>query len=99
MLHEPKLPLNDCNFIGRDREIEEIVNHLESKSTRIVSVYGPPAFGKTEVVITVGQKLKSKGRTVYHVDLCGVDTEDGVISAILCFFKTKGSGNGTLKAR
>lgn len=86
MLGQPSLPPNACDFNGREREIKEIASHLKSPSTRVVSIYGPPGSGKSEVAIAVGQNLKSEGKAIYHIDLTDVNTEDDLISAILRFF-------------
>ena len=83
---ELKIPSNDCNFIGRDKEVEQIVRHLKTGSTRIISVYGPPGSGKSEVSKAVGQILKFQGKAVYHINLTNIDKEDELISAILRFF-------------
>ena len=86
MLGQPSLPPNACDFNGREREIKEIASHLKSPSTRVVSIYGPPGSGKSEVAIAVGQNLKSEGKAIYHIDVTDVNTEDDLISAILRFF-------------
>ena len=87
ILHgEPKIPSNDCNLIGRDKEVEQIVSHLKTGSTRIISVYGPPGSGKSEVSKAVGQILQFQGKAVYHINLTNIDKEDKLISAILRFF-------------
>ena len=83
---KPKVPSNGENFIGRKGEIEEIVDHLKSGSTRIVSVYGPPGSGKSEVSKAVGQTLNSQENDAYYVDLTDIDTEENLISAIRRFF-------------
>ena len=85
-LGKPKLPSNGENFIGRKREIKEIVDHLKSGSSRIVSVYGPPGSGKSEVSKAVGQTLNSQENAAYYVDLTDINTEENLISAIRRFF-------------
>ena len=92
MLGQPNLPLNDNNFIGREEEIKEIASHLKSQSTRIVGVHGPPGSGKSEVAIAVGHYLKRQGKAIYHIDLTDVNTEDGLISAILRYFSDHPTG-------
>lgn len=92
MLGQPNLPLNDNNFIGREEEIKEIASLLKSQSTRIVGVFGPPGSGKSEVAIAVGHYLKHQGKAIYHIDLTDVNTEDGLISAILRYFSDHPTG-------
>ena len=59
---------------------------MKSGSTRIVSVYGPPGSGKSEVSKAVGQTLKSQENVAYYIDLIDIDTEENLISAIRRFF-------------
>ena len=59
---------------------------MKSGSTRIVSVYGPPGSGKSEVSKAVGQTLKSQENAAYYIDLTDIDTEENLISAIRRFF-------------
>ena len=92
MLGQPSLPPNACDFIGREREVKEIASHLKSPLTRVVSIYGPPGSGKSEVAIAVGHNLKSEGKAIYHIDLTDVNTEDDLISAILRFFSDQPLG-------
>ena len=92
MLGQPSLPPSACDFIGREREIKEIASHLKSPLTRVVSIYGPPGSGKSEVAIAVGHNLKSEGKAIYHIDLTDVNTEDDLISAILRFFSDQPLG-------
>ena len=92
MLGQPNLLSNDCNFIGREKEIKEIVSLLKSQSTRFVSIYGPPGSGKSEAAIAVAHNLKSEEKAVYYADLTEVDTEDLLASRILRFFSDQSLG-------
>ena len=84
-LIEPRPDSNDCNFTGRNREIKEVISQLTSQSTRIVSLHGPPGFGKSKVTIAVGHDLSSKGKAVYRVELDEVYTKDQLVSSLLRF--------------
>lgn len=86
MLVKPKLPPEDKDFMGRKKECEEIMHHLSSESTRIVSIFGPPGFGKSQVAIAVGNDLKFQGKTVYHLELRRVQNKKELISKLLCNF-------------
>ena len=88
LLGQPNLPLNDCNFIGREKETKEIVSLLKSQSTRFVSIYGPPGSGKSEAAIAVAHNLKSEKTAVYFSALPEVDSEDVLASRILRFLAT-----------
>ena len=65
----PSLPAMVPNFTGRQSECEEITGHVTSKSTRLVSIWGSPEFGKTSVAIAVGHDLQSKGMPVCWLSL------------------------------
>ena len=71
------------NFTGRQSERQEIVGHVTSESTRIVSVWGSPGFGKTSVAIAVGHDLKSQGLPVYFLSLRGLQSKEDITSKLL----------------
>ena len=71
------------NFTGRQSECREIVGHVTSQSTRIVSVWGSPGFGKTSVAIAVGHGLKSQGLPVYFLSLRGLHSKEDITSKLL----------------
>ena len=79
----PKVP----HFTGRQRECEEIAGHLASGSTRIVSIWGSPGFGKTSVAIAVGHRLLSQGLAVYYLSLRGVQSTADLASRLLSLFR------------
>ena len=71
------------NFTGRQSEVEEIIGHVTSESTRLVSIWGSPGFGKTSVAIAVGHALQTQGLLVYWVSLRGLQSKAGLTSKIL----------------
>ena len=75
------------HFTGRHRECEDITGHVISKSTRIVSIWGSPGFGKTSIATAVGHHLQSKGLPVYFFSLRGLQSKTDLTSKILNFFK------------
>ena len=77
------LPSMVPNFIGRQSEVEEIIGHVTSESTRLVSIWGSPGFGKTSVAIAVGHALQTQGLPVYWVSLRGLQSKAGLTSKIL----------------
>ena len=80
---DPMVP----HFIGRQKEVEEIPGHLTSGSTRIVSIWGSPRFGKTSVAIAVGHHLNSQGLPVYFFSLRGLQSKADLTSKLLGFFR------------
>ncbi|CAB4027498.1 Nephrocystin-3 [Paramuricea clavata] len=74
------------HFIGRQQKVEEISCALTSTSGRLVSVSGPPGFGKTSLAIAVGHRLRQLGLPVYFISLRSVKTAEELISDLLNTF-------------
>ena len=81
------LPPMVPHFTGRQRECDEITGHVTSESTRIVSIWGSPGFGKTSVATAVGHRLHSQGLPVYFISLRGVQSQADLTSKLLSFFR------------
>ena len=75
------------DFTGRQKEVEEITGHVTSGSTRIVSIWGSPGFGKTSVAIAVGHDLHSQGFPVYYQSLRGLQSKSDLASKLLSLFR------------
>ena len=75
------------NFTGRQSEVEEIIGHVTSESTRLVSIWGSPGFGKTSVAIAVGHALQTQGLPVYWLSLRGLQSKAGLTSKILSLLR------------
>ena len=75
------------NFTGRQSECEEIIGHVTSESTRLVSIWGSPGFGKTSVAIAVGHDLQSKGMPVCWLSLRELKSKTDLTSKLLSFVK------------
>ena len=75
------------HFTGRQRECEGITAHVTSKSTKIVSIWGSPGFGKTSVATAVGHQLHSNGLPVYFFSLRGLQSKTDLTSKLLSFFR------------
>ena len=75
------------NFTGRQSEVEEIIGHVTSESTRLVSIWGSPGFGKTSVAIAVGHELQSQGLPVYWVSLRGLQSKVDLTSKFLLLLR------------
>ena len=84
-LSTPSLPAMVPNFTGRQSECEEIIGHVTSESTRLVSIWGSPGFGKTSVAIAVGHYLQSQGLPVCWVSLRGRKSKADLTSKLLSF--------------
>ena len=86
-LPKSSLPPMVPHFTGRQKEVEEITGHMNSGSTRIVSIWGSPGFGKTSVANAVGHRLNSQGLPVYFLSLQGLQSNADLTSKLLSFFR------------
>ena len=84
------------HFIGREKECEEIIGHVTSDSTQIVSVWGSPGFGKTCAAIAVGHQLQKLDLPVYFISLRGLTSKGDFTSKLLSHFRTGESKNQSL---
>ena len=75
------------HFTGRQKECEGITGHVASKSTRIVSIWGSPGFGKTSVATAVGHQLYCRGLPVYFFSLRGLQSKTDLTSKLMSFFR------------
>lgn len=73
--------------MGRERECEKIIVCSGFENTRLVSIWGPPGFGKTSVAIAVGHVLGSMGLPVYLFSLRDFQSKVDVTKMLLDFFK------------
>jgi hypothetical protein len=74
------------HFIGRQQECEHILRVLTSTSAQVVSVSGPPGFGKTSMAIAVGHQVRQLGLPVYFLSLRSVKTAEELIYDLLNTF-------------
>ena len=84
------------HFIGREKECEEIIGHVTSDSTQIVTVWGSPGFGKTSTAIAVGHQLQKDGQPVCFISLRELNSKDDLTSKLLSHFRTADSKNQSL---
>lgn len=87
LLPRSSLPPKVLQFTGREAECDEIVGHLSSESTRLVSIWGSPGFGKTSIAIAVGHRLQARGLPVYFLSLRGLKSKGDLTSKCLGLFR------------
>ena len=51
------LPELKESFVGREKEINIIMDYFDQSEVRIVTLFGPPGFGKSEVAVHVGHRV------------------------------------------
>ena len=86
-LWKPSLPPMVPYFTGRQSECHEIACHVTSESTRLVSIWGSPGFGKTSVAIAVGHNLRSEGLPVCWLSLRELKSKADLASKLLSFIE------------
>ncbi len=80
------IPGNIQHFVGRQKECQAILDHLRNGETRLVHVWGPPAFGKTSAAINVAHQLREMEIPVYFASLRGMERNDDLVSKLLGIF-------------
>lgn len=84
-LHAPlhNLPADTIPFIGREREINELVGQLQSETVRFITIRGPGGMGKTRLSIEVGRHLLTYFRDgVYFISLAAVTSLQQILTTI-----------------
>jgi tetratricopeptide (TPR) repeat protein len=87
------------HFIGRQQKVEQISRALTSTSARLVSVSGPPGYGKTSLAIAVGHQLKQLGLPVYFLSLRSVKTAEELTSDLLNTFTNASDVTGRERSK
>ena len=62
------LPSPPTPFSGRERELEEITSLIHNDKKDIISIHGPPAFGKSALAVHVGYSMLHLGIDVKYID-------------------------------
>ena len=70
------LPYISGTFVGRKTELNDILQLLDfdQSDTRVVSIDGPPGFGKSTLAIKVGHQMVRKGTNVLYINMLEVST-------------------------
>ena len=68
------LPIPSSSFIGREDDIHNITKVLDfdHSSVQILSIYGPPAIGKSTLAIHIGHKLAAVGIHAHYVNMAEI---------------------------
>ena len=95
-LHDLPPPIR--KFVGRQEEIEGVIQLLQynSEAPQIVSITGPPGYGKSTLAIHIGHKMISDGVTIVYVDMEPLSSTHALALTILSNDETS-TKNITLK--
>ncbi len=81
-LQKTNLPVPSTSFIGREKEMDELI-HLMSRN-RFVTVLGSGGMGKTRLVLQAASKLLNKFQDgIWWIDLTGL-TDDALVPVRVC---------------
>lgn len=68
-----RLPSSLTSFIGRHREIGELIDLLSAPTTRLLTLIGPGGCGKTRLALEAAHQIESKfDKRTYWVDLAQI---------------------------
>lgn len=68
-----QIPSPPGDFVGREDEIGEILDHLNDRGATISGVRGMGGIGKTALAYVIAEKLKPKFEAHFYLDLKGSD--------------------------
>lgn len=91
------LPLAPSVLVGRDLEVQALLDLLDRDDVRLVTVTGPGGSGKTRLSIELAQILRDQvGRRVCFVDLTGLRSADLVLPTIAGALGVRDAGDRSL---
>ena len=90
------IPRRIPNAIRHQMEYDEIVSHISSESTRIISIYGAPGCGKSSVANTVARDLHSPELPVYFLSVQGLRSKAELTSKLLSVVEQSASNDESL---
>ena len=79
----PDLPLK---IVGREVELRNIsgwIDFSNPHTDRIISIFGPPGFGKSTLAIQIGHIMVCEGVTVHYVDMIDVLSMQSLAEKVL----------------
>jgi predicted ATPase/transcriptional regulator with XRE-family HTH domain len=83
------LPPPTTPFIGREKELADIIRRLQEPTCRLLTLVGPGGIGKTSLALQAAQRLLELsvettdfGDGIFFVPLISVDTFSEVVSAV-----------------
>ena len=85
LLHSKSLPYLPQNFVEREAEVRELMNLVDFSDahSRVISIVGPPGFGKSTLAIHIGHKMVREGITVHYVDMMEVSSMQSLAEKVL----------------
>jgi predicted ATPase/DNA-binding SARP family transcriptional activator len=80
---DPTLPLQPTSFVGREAELAELADMLESAACRMITIVGAGGVGKTRLALEVASRqTHAFADGVVFVALAGLSSADFLLSAL-----------------
>ncbi|MEM7030943.1 MAG: tetratricopeptide repeat protein [Chloroflexota bacterium] len=79
----PSLPRQSNSFIGRTKELQDIISHIDDPACRLFALIGPGGIGKTRLALEASAQIHGNFQDgVYFVGLASVKEPQFIVSAI-----------------
>lgn len=97
--YSKRLPQLYSSFVGRDKEKEMLISHLQfnNSKTRIVGIIGGPGFGKSTLAIHACHILSKQNITIQYYDLSEVSFVPYLMHRILSGFSSETQRTGMVE--
>ena len=84
LYHSKSLPYPPQNFVGREKELADVLQRVDftNLDDRIISIVGPPGFGKSALALHTGHRMVAKGVVVNYVDMVEVSSMQALAEKI-----------------
>ena len=97
---QPNLPAPLTSLVGREHELQMIIQQLQDPTCRLLTLTGPGGVGKTRLAQETAQQLHETSYDgAYFVSLAGTSTSEFIIPAIADALGLSFSGSIELKAQ
>jgi predicted ATPase/DNA-binding CsgD family transcriptional regulator len=94
----PKLPPQPTPFVGRERELAELLALLADPACRLLTITGPGGIGKTRLAMELARRLAESGEVAF-VPLETLAAPDGIAAAVAAAAGVSLTGDADARAQ